>query len=139
MNKAILDTDTLSEIGKAKNPVVTANAKTYRRAFGHYTVSVVTVMEIVRGFQQTQSHARLNAFLANLPHMEVLPLDQQEAELAGRIAGELHRLGRPIEMADTMIAATAITHGLELITGNAAHHQRVQQIGYPLTLLNWRS
>jgi len=138
LNKAILDTDTLSEIGKAKNPAIVGNAKTYRRSFGHYTLSVVTVMEIVRGFQQTHAHARLNAFLSTLPHMEVLPFDQHEAELAGRIAGELHRLGRPIEMADTMIAATAITHGLELVTGNTAHHQKVQQIGYPLTLVNWR-
>ena len=37
-----------------------------------------------------------------------------------------------------MIAATAITHGLELVTGNTAHYQRVQQLGYPLILANWR-
>ena len=70
--------------------------------------------------------------------MELLPFDQQEAELAGRIAGELQRTGHPIEMADTMIAATAITHGLEVVTGNTTHFQRVQQLGYPLTLINWR-
>lgn len=123
----------------AKNPVVVGNAKTYRRSFGHYTLSVITVMEIVRGFQHSQAHARLNAFLATLPHMEVLPFDRREAELAGRIAGELHRLGRPIEVADTIIAATAIAHGLELVTGDTAHHRHVQQIGYPLTLINWRN
>ncbi len=37
-----------------------------------------------------------------------------------------------------MIAAIAIGHGLELATGNTAHFQRVQQLGYPLTLVNWR-
>jgi predicted nucleic acid-binding protein len=37
-----------------------------------------------------------------------------------------------------MIAATAIEHGLELVTGNTTHFQRVQQLGYPLTLVNWR-
>jgi predicted nucleic acid-binding protein len=37
-----------------------------------------------------------------------------------------------------MIAATAIDLGLELITGNAAHFQRIQQLGYPLALVNWR-
>ena len=128
----------LSEIGKAKDLVVASNAKTYRRSFGHYTLSAVSVMEIVRGFQRTQATARLNAFLATLPHMEVLEFDQPAAELAGRIAGELQRTGRPIDMADTMIAATAINHGLELVTGNTTHFQRVQQLGYPLTLLNWR-
>jgi tRNA(fMet)-specific endonuclease VapC len=37
-----------------------------------------------------------------------------------------------------MVAAVAITHGLELVTGNATHYQRIQQLGYPLTLANWR-
>jgi predicted nucleic acid-binding protein len=138
LNKALLDTDILSEIGKAKDPIVANNAKTYHRSFGHYTLSTVSVMEIVRGFQRTQAAARLNAFLATLPHMEVLIFDQAAAEPAGRIAGELERLGRPIGTADTMIAATAIEQGLELVTGNTSHFQRIQQLGYPLTLTNWR-
>jgi predicted nucleic acid-binding protein len=138
LNKAILDTDMLSEIGKAKDPVVASNAKTYRRSFGHYTLSAVSVMEIVRGFQRTQAIARLNAFLSTLPHMDVLEFDQSAAELAGRIAGELQRTGRPIDMADTMIAVTAIDHSLELVTGNTTHFQRVRQLGYPLVLVNWR-
>ena len=37
-----------------------------------------------------------------------------------------------------MIAAIAIINGLELVTGNTAHYQRIQQLGYPLTLANWR-
>jgi tRNA(fMet)-specific endonuclease VapC len=138
LNKALLDTDILSEIGKAKDPIVANNAKTYRRSFGHYTLAAVSVMEIVRGFQRTQATARLNAFLATLPHMDVFLFEQAAAELAGRIAGELERVGRPIGTADTMIAATAIDQGLELVTGNTAHFQRVQQLGYPLTLADWR-
>lgn len=43
VNKALLDTDTLSEIGKGKNPAITANARTYRRAFGYYSLSTVSV------------------------------------------------------------------------------------------------
>jgi tRNA(fMet)-specific endonuclease VapC len=37
-----------------------------------------------------------------------------------------------------MIAAIAILQGLELVTGNTAHYQRVQHLGYPLVLANWR-
>jgi tRNA(fMet)-specific endonuclease VapC len=138
VNKALLDTDIISEIGKAKNATVAGHAKTYRRSFGHYTLSAVSVMEIVRGFQRTQAATRLNAFLATLPHMEVVLFDQAAAELAGRIAGDLERTGRPIGTADTMIAAIAIEHGLELVTGNTTDFQRVQSLGYPLTLVNWR-
>jgi tRNA(fMet)-specific endonuclease VapC len=138
VNKALLDTDIVSEIGKARNTIVASNAKTYRRSFGNYTLSTVTIMEIVRGFQKAQAMSRLNAFLATLPHMEVLAFEQPAAELAGRIAGELERTGRPIGTADTMIAAIAIEQGLELVTGNTSDFQHVQALGYPLTLVNWR-
>jgi tRNA(fMet)-specific endonuclease VapC len=138
LNKALLDTDILSEIGTAKDATVAANAKTYRRSFGHYTFSTVTVMEIVSGFQKTQATKRLNDFLATLPHMEMLTLDPPAAELAGRIAGDLERIGQSIGVADTMIAAIAIENGLELATGNTADYQRVQQLGYPLIIVNWR-
>jgi tRNA(fMet)-specific endonuclease VapC len=85
-----------------------------------------------------QSLRRLEGFIASLPSMEVIPLAETAAVLAGRIAGELERVGRPIGIADSMIAAIALEDGLELVTGNTAHFQRVQQIGYKLTLSNWR-
>ena len=73
-----------------------------------------------------------------MPRRKSSLFDQPAAELAGRIAGDLDRIGQPIGRADPMIAAIALTHGLELVTGNTAHYQRVQQLGYPLTLVNWR-
>ncbi len=139
MNKSLIDTDIFSEIIKGVDPTVAAHARTYRRAFGRYTVSAVTVMEIVQGYQQKQATRQLQAFLTALPTQEVLPFEEADGELAGRIAGELERTGRPIGTADSMIAALAIGHGLELVTGNTAHFQRVQQLGYPLILVNWRN
>ena len=138
MNKALLDTDILSEIGKAIDPNVARNAAAYRSAFGRYTLSVITVMEIVRGFHKNHSTRRLQRFLSVIASEEILSFDQPAAELAGRIAGDLDRIGQPIGRADPMIAALAIGHGLELVTGNTAHYQRIQQLGYPLPLLNWR-
>jgi len=138
VNKALLDTDTLSEIGKGKDPAIVASARTYRRAFGRFFFSTVTVFEIVRGYQKAQLLQRLNAFLASIASEEVLPLGVAAAELAGRITGDLDRLGQPIGRADPMIAAIAIDQGLELVTGNTAHYRRIQQIGYPLTLVDWR-
>jgi tRNA(fMet)-specific endonuclease VapC len=138
VNKALLDTDILSEIGKGRNPAIAANARTYRKAFGFYSFSTVTVLEIVRGYQKAQQPQRLHAFMASITAEEVFPLDVAAAELAGRITGDLERTGQPIGRADPMIAAIAIDQGLELVTGNTAHFQRIQQLGYPLTLVNWR-
>ena len=139
MNKALLDTDILSEIIKGVDQTVAGHATSYRRAFGHYTLSAITVMEIVQGFQKNQSTRRLVAFVASLAAQEVIGFDEADGELAGRIAGELERTGRPIGAGDSMIAAIALAHGLELVTGNTAHFARVQLLGYPLTLVNWRS
>jgi tRNA(fMet)-specific endonuclease VapC len=55
--------------------------------------------------------------------------------LAGKIAGELQRIGQPIGIPDSMIASIALEHGLERVTGNTPHFQRIQHLGYPLTLI----
>jgi len=138
VNKALLDTGTLSEIGKRKNPAIATNANTYRKVFGYYSFPTITVLEIVRGYQKAQQLQRLHAFMASIASEEVFPLDVTAAELAGRITGDLDRTAQPIGRADPMIAAIAIDQGLELVTGNTSHYQRIQQLGYPLTLVNWR-
>jgi predicted nucleic acid-binding protein len=138
VNKSLLDTDILSEIGKGIDPNVARNATAYRNAFGRYTLSVISIMEVVRGFQKKQSARRLQRFLTAIASEEILSFDQYAAELAGRIAGDLDRIGQPIGRADPMIAAIALVHGLDLVTGNTAHYQRIQQFGYQLVLVNWR-
>ena len=138
MKKAILETDVFSEVLKTANPTVTANAIAYRQAHGVLTISSVTLMEITRGHHRKQAARQLQTFLAAVALEEVISFDRSGAELAGKIVGELERTGRPIGLADPMIAAIALTHGLELMTGNTTHFQHVQQLGYSLTLVNWR-
>lgn len=138
MNKALLDTDTYSEVLKAVNPTVAQNAALYRQQHGVLSLSAITLMEIVYGFQRVQNARRLQDFLTAVALEEVLEFERNAADLAGRIAGDLDRTGQTIGKADPMIAAIAIEQGLELVTGNTAHYQRIQQLGYPLTLVNWR-
>jgi tRNA(fMet)-specific endonuclease VapC len=138
VNKALLDTDTYSEVLKAVNPTVTQNAATYRQQHGAYSLSVVFVIEIVYGFQRVQNHRRLHDFLAAVAQEEVISLEYPAAELAGRIAGDLDRTGQTIGKADPIIAAIALHHSVELVTGKTSHYQRIQRLGYPLALANWR-
>ncbi len=139
MNKALLDTDIYSEVLKAIDQTVTRNATAYRQAQGRLTFSVITVMEIIQGLQKVgASPKRIQAFRTAIVPEEILPFDQDAADLAGLIAGDLDRVGRPIGRCDPRIAALAFRTGLELATGNTSHYQRIQQLGYPLTLVNWR-
>jgi len=138
MNKALLDTDIYSEILRAVDVTVIGHANAYRQAYGRLSLSVITVMEMVKGFQQVLRPQKIADLLTYVGSEDVLQLDQPAAELAGRIWGDLERTGQPIGLADPMIAAIALTHGMELVTGNTSHYQRIQQFGYPLTLINWR-
>jgi tRNA(fMet)-specific endonuclease VapC len=138
LNKTLLDTDILSEVLKGVNCQVLSRSNTYLQAFGQYTISVITVMEIVRGWHRLQREDRVQRFLAALPTTEVLSVDSSTAELAGRIYADLQRTGQLIGVADSIIAATAIQHDLVLVTGNQSHYQRVQSQGYNSKLDNWR-
>jgi tRNA(fMet)-specific endonuclease VapC len=46
-NKTLIDTDILSEIRKGKNPQVIAKAIAYKTSFKNYTISVITVSEVI--------------------------------------------------------------------------------------------
>lgn len=70
--------------------------------------------------------------------METINLGPDEAVVAGRIYGDLERTGQPIGRADPMIAGIAVVHGVVLATGNVDHNERIQALGYELTIDNWR-
>jgi len=49
LKRAIIDTDIFSEMLKGIDQNVLAHAQRYRERFGRYTISAITVLEIVRG------------------------------------------------------------------------------------------
>jgi tRNA(fMet)-specific endonuclease VapC len=138
MNKAILDTDILSEVLKNRNPQVAIAADKYRAVFGRLTFSSISVMEVVKGLHKANQTKRLELFLQSLALEEVLLFGSVAAEIAGRIAADLERSGQTIGRADPMIAGIAINQGLVLVTANTDHFQRIRDLGYQLEIENWR-
>lgn len=135
--RALLDTDILSEVIKGKDRRVADRAAAYLATWGRLTTSVITVLEVVSGLQRAGLQEHLARFRGHLDDLEVLPFDLPAALAAGKIHGDLVRTGQPLGRADPMIAALAITQGFTLVTGNTAHYARVQQLGYGLRLDNW--
>ena len=138
MNKALLDTDILSEILKAKNTSIVSKAVAYKENFERFTISVITVLEIVKGLHKIGRADALKKFLDGLQAIEVIPFDENCSIIAGRMFADLENTGQPIGKADPMIAAIAIQHGLTLVTGNTGHYERLRKLGYSLKLDNWR-
>ncbi|MBX7075352.1 MAG: type II toxin-antitoxin system VapC family toxin [Pirellulales bacterium] len=138
MKRSILDTDIFSEVIKGRNAAVAATAKNYRAAFTQFTISAITVMEIVQGLHKKGPASSIQQFLELADASEILDFDRPAAELAGRIFADLERTGQPIGRADPMIAGIALHHGLVLVTANTNHFQRISELRYPLQLENWR-
>ena len=59
VDKALLDTDIFSEILKGIDQNVVTHVTAYSAAFGRYTISVITVMEIVKGLHKLQREDRV--------------------------------------------------------------------------------
>lgn len=138
MDPTLLDTDILSEVFRSRNRTVAIRAATYRRLHNRLTLSTLSIVEVVKGFAQTAREDRIIEFLGLIQSEEVLTLDRESAEIAGRIQGLLEARGLPIGRVDPLIAAIAIRNGLILATGNTVHYQRVQQLGFGLRLIDWR-
>jgi tRNA(fMet)-specific endonuclease VapC len=63
-----------------------------------------------------------------LPAVTVLPFDLATARVFGQIRADLERSGNILPDADLQIAATALYHGLELVTGNLRHFRRIPDL-----------
>jgi predicted nucleic acid-binding protein len=88
-------------------------------------LSVVSIGELETGFTTMQDAARrtrleasLERHLALLFPGRVLPVTQAIAARWGRLDGMRQLSGRPLSAPDGMIAATALEHGLTLVTRN---------------------
>ncbi len=139
MRRALLDTDILSGVTKAKDESVVDNARRYLATWRRFSFSSVSMMEVVAGYCRQRSEDKLKRFLGMASRSEILSLDPVAGELAGRIYADLQRAGKDIGVPDTMIAAIAIHNTLPLVTGNSSDYVRIQEAGYPLILDNWRA
>ena len=90
-------------------------------------VSAITIGELYQGAYGSAAKDRHleNIETRIIPAVTILPFDVATAKVFGRIRAELYALGKPLEDADLQIAATALYHGLKLVTGNLRHFQRV--------------
>ena len=58
--KTLVDTDIWSEITRAKSAAVVARASTYLSQQGCFTLSTVTVFEVVRGLQKANLQTEID-------------------------------------------------------------------------------
>lgn len=122
----LLDTNIISElIKKQPNPYVLERMEDVPDT-SLYTASVCA-MELRFGtLRVTNSDALWNKIQKRiLLRIQILSFGYQEAMKAAELLAALYASGRPIGIEDTMIASTAISNGLIVVTANTEHFSRI--------------
>lgn len=125
----LFDTDAISELLRPRplQPYVEWLKAIPRDA--QFT-SAATVGELFEGAFRSAAKERhlINIEERVLPAVTILPFDLPTARVFGMIRAELEGDGDILPDADLQIAATAIFHDLELVTGNIRHFQRIPNL-----------
>ena len=136
----LFDTDAISELLRP-HP-----AKSYIKwlmniAREEQFTSAVVIGELYKGAYCSQARERhlTNIEQRILPAVTVLPYDIGIAKIFGKIRAHLEENGTILPDADIQIAATAIGHNLELVTGNLRHFSRITNLKINNILADSRS
>jgi len=120
MESVLVDTDVFSFLLKGDSR---------RRHYQPYLerrrvcLSFMSLAELKRWALQRSWGATARKKLTDaLGHYVIVPFDAPLADAWAQIAVHRQRLGRPIECGDCWIAATAVRHGIPLVTHNARHY-----------------
>ncbi len=127
----LIDTDTVIFSLKGEESV-NANFRLHRDA--PKMLSVITYGELVFGARKS-AHVEKNLAVARrvgelFPIIDVTPAVM---DTFGDLKAGLQKRGNPLDDMDLIIAATAMNHGLVLVTNNQKHFKRI--VG--LDLENW--
>lgn len=120
----LLDTNTC--IYFLKNSFPTLTQRLLNTDPSELFVSSITVFELAYGAEKSKwgekTRQKLAMFLAPFT---ILPFDDEDAMVAGRIRGALEQRGMPIGPYDVQIAAQALAKGLTVLTHNLSEFKRV--------------
>jgi predicted nucleic acid-binding protein len=127
MKGYLLDTNVLSEVIR-KRPAAQVLTRLGTKPPSSLLTSCVCLMELRFGAARLPRGRALWERIQReiLARVTVLPIGASEATVAGDLLAKLQRLGTPIGVEDVLIAATAMTNDLTVVTRNVKHLARVE-------------
>jgi len=91
-----------------------------------FNMSVVSYMELLQGMRNKEELRTLRQALREW-NAKVLHISE-EISAKAMFYVERHYLSHTLEMADALIAATAISYGLPLLTANDKHYRIIKEV-----------
>ena len=92
----------------------------------NFFISVVTYMELVQGMRDKNELNKLRRAL-HVWNSKILYISE-EISVKAMFFVEQHYLSHFIQLADALIGATAISHGLPILTGNDKHYKILKDL-----------
>jgi predicted nucleic acid-binding protein len=95
-------------------------------------VSIITIHELVYGIERLQTGSQrqkklqklIDEFLDTFAE-NILPATESIARAAGALRAKAHKDGHTAGLADVLIAATALVHGLTIATRNVGDFEKL--------------
>ena len=97
-------------------------------------ISTITVHEYLRGVYYIYLHdeslltSKLKKAEAELARFEILPYTYEIARTAAEIDATLARKGQSVSLSDVLLAATALSYELTLVTRDIEHFNRIPNL-----------
>ncbi len=113
MAKYLLDSDVLIWLLRGRLETI----QRIEALEGPFGVSVVSRAEIWAGAKESE-HKQIEEMFFSLT---TYPVDAAAADLAGRFLKQYQKRNNSLQLADALIAATAVSCGLVLVTYNVSH------------------
>ncbi len=92
----------------------------------NFQISVVTYIEIVQGMRNKEELKSFRKFLKSC-NTQFIYINE-EISTKAMFYVEQYYLSHSIQLADALMAATAVSHGLPITTGNYKHYKVIKEI-----------
>lgn len=127
----LLDTDILIYSLKS-HKIVQQNLR--RHLHDPIRISAVTLMELYYGAYKSQKVANNLAKIKTIENtLEIIPVSRELVEIFGVLKSDLEKVGTPLDDFDLILASTAMSHNLTIVTNNVKHFGRIDG----LKMENW--
>jgi predicted nucleic acid-binding protein len=125
MSGYLLDTNVISEFNRRGEPNPTVRQWLESADTNTLYISVLTLGEIRFGVnalppgkRRTQLERWIDYDLPEWFEGRILPVDRQISDRWGALRAEAQAIGRPLAVIDALLAATALHHGVTLVSRN---------------------
>ena len=123
MNRFLFDTDVIIDYLRGNKPAI----EYFETIEGEFHLSAITIAELYTGVKGEEERNQLEYFLSLF---DIIPVSKEIATEGGQMRRKWHK-SHGTGLADALIAATATTNSLSLISLNKKHYGMLEVLHVP--------